>query len=229
MAKGKKSFILYADQRGVFDKLSNEQAGTLIKHIFSYVSDENPEGNLITEIAFELIKQQLKRDLDHWENIKLKRSEAGKASAKSRSNKLQQTSTHVKSVQQTSTNPTVNVNGNVTVNDILLEKETKELLQIWVSYRKEIKKPIKSQSIEAISKKINENGFEKSKKIINYSIENGYQGLFWDKDPAIKKKNNFGLNDVPDDFVGSDQSLVKAEFDRKLKILEDSKKQKSHG
>ena len=63
MAENKKSFILYSDQRGIFNKLSNEQAGELIKHIYSYVNDEDPEGNFITELAFESIKQQLKRDL----------------------------------------------------------------------------------------------------------------------------------------------------------------------
>ena len=43
MAEGKKSFILYVDQRGTFNKLSDEQAGKLIKHIFAYVSDEEQE------------------------------------------------------------------------------------------------------------------------------------------------------------------------------------------
>jgi len=67
MAEGKKSFILYCDQRGVFNKLSDEQAGVLIKHIFAYVSDENPESDFVTELAFESIKQQLKRDLVKYE------------------------------------------------------------------------------------------------------------------------------------------------------------------
>jgi len=63
MAKDKKSFILYMDQRGIFDKLSDEQAGKLIKHIFSYCADENPEAEFIIDIAFEGIRQALKRDL----------------------------------------------------------------------------------------------------------------------------------------------------------------------
>ena len=63
MAKDKKSFILYSDQRGIFEKLSDEQAGKLIKHIFSYCADENPEAEFIIDIAFEGIRQALKRDL----------------------------------------------------------------------------------------------------------------------------------------------------------------------
>lgn len=61
MAKDKKSFILYCDQKGIWDKLDNEQAGKLIKHILAYVNDENQSSpDFITELAFEPIKQQLK-------------------------------------------------------------------------------------------------------------------------------------------------------------------------
>lgn len=119
MAEGKKSFVLYADQRGIFNKLSDEQAGHLIKHIFSYVNDEDPEGDFVTELSFESIKQQLKRDLDKWSTTKQGRSKAGKASAEARKLKKQQSltnSTNVNFVQQSSTNPTVTVNDNVTVN-----------------------------------------------------------------------------------------------------------------
>jgi len=42
MAQDKKGFILYADQKALFDKLPNDKAGELIKHIFSFVNDEKP-------------------------------------------------------------------------------------------------------------------------------------------------------------------------------------------
>jgi len=67
MAKDKKSFILYTDQSGVFNQLPDEIAGKLIKHIFAYVNDENPiSEDLIINIAFEPIKQSLKRDLKRY-------------------------------------------------------------------------------------------------------------------------------------------------------------------
>lgn len=69
MAKNKKSFVLYCDQQGVFNKLPDEIAGKLIKHIFSFVNDENPIcDDLLIEIAFEPIKQSLKRDLKKYEH-----------------------------------------------------------------------------------------------------------------------------------------------------------------
>jgi hypothetical protein len=78
MADGKKSFVLYCDQIHAFETLSDEEAGRLIKHIFKYVNDQNPEPpDRITEISFTLIKQQLKRDLKDWEQSVTKRSDAG--------------------------------------------------------------------------------------------------------------------------------------------------------
>ena len=85
MAKDKKSFILYVDQKDLWNKLPDEIAGKLIKHIYSYVSDENPKSDdLIVEIAFEPIKQQLKRDLKLFEEKRVKRSQAGLAGANKR-------------------------------------------------------------------------------------------------------------------------------------------------
>jgi len=78
MAKDKKSFILYCDQQGVFNKLPDEIAGKLIKHIFAYVNDENPPcDDLLLTIAFEPIKTQLKRDLRKYEVYIDKQKENG--------------------------------------------------------------------------------------------------------------------------------------------------------
>ena len=78
MAKDKKSFLLYCDQQGVFNKLPDEIAGKLIKHIFAYVNDENPPcDDLLLTIAFEPIKTQLKRDLRKYEVYIEKQKENG--------------------------------------------------------------------------------------------------------------------------------------------------------
>lgn len=73
MAKDKKSFLLYCDTIHTVDKLSNEKAGELFKHILAYVNDLNPTPNdFIIELAFEPIKQSLKRDLIKYEGKRLK-------------------------------------------------------------------------------------------------------------------------------------------------------------
>jgi hypothetical protein len=112
MAKDKKSFVLYCDQKGIWDKLDDAQAGRLIKHILSYVNDENPEvPDFITELAFEPIKLQLKRDLKKWEETTAKRSEAGLTGAKTRWQNIAKDGKRIKPMAKIA----VNVNDNVTV------------------------------------------------------------------------------------------------------------------
>jgi hypothetical protein len=79
MAENKKSFILYCDLIHTIEKLPDEKAGQLFKHILKYVNDKNPiiEDDLILELVFEPIKQQLKRDLDAWEINKYDKSQSG--------------------------------------------------------------------------------------------------------------------------------------------------------
>ena len=118
METKKKSFILYLDQRDLFDKLPDEIAGKLIKHIFSYVNLEKPvPDDLLIDIAFSSIKQSLKRDLSKWENLRNQRSEAGRASAEKRANEKQRKSTSVESrttkAQRSPTKSTVSVSVSV--------------------------------------------------------------------------------------------------------------------
>ena len=64
------------------------------------------------------------------------------------------------------------------------EKNNKEvILDRWIEYRKQIKKPIKEATQETILAKMENFTEEQCKFVINNSIENGWQGLFWDKLP----------------------------------------------
>jgi hypothetical protein len=68
MAKDKKTILVYADWISIFEKLEDDEAGKLIKHFFRYVNDQNPSApDRLTDIIFEPIKQQLKRDLKKYE------------------------------------------------------------------------------------------------------------------------------------------------------------------
>lgn len=115
--EGKKSFVLYTDQREVFDELSDEDAGRLIKHIFSYVNDENPStDDLLLKVAFLPIKTQLKRDLKIWDEKKLQRAEAGRKGGIAKSSNAKQSLANPSNATNDVANLAVNVNGNV--NDI---------------------------------------------------------------------------------------------------------------
>jgi len=76
MATEKKSFLLYCDIIHTIEQLTDEQAGHLFKHILQYVNDKDPQtDNVITKIAFEPIKQSLKRDLQKYEDIRKRNSD----------------------------------------------------------------------------------------------------------------------------------------------------------
>ena len=123
MAENKKSFVLYADLLHTIDHLTNEEKGLLFTHLLEYVNDLDPtlEDRLILT-AWKPIERQLKRDLIKFDEVKVKRSDAGKRSAELRALKKGEqsltNSTSVESVQHRSTNPTDNVNDNVNVNVI---------------------------------------------------------------------------------------------------------------
>lgn len=79
MAQDKKSFLLYCDLIHTVRKMPDEKAGQLLKHILEYVNDNNPETeDLLLQLVFEPIKQQLKRDLDKWEVEINRKSNSGK-------------------------------------------------------------------------------------------------------------------------------------------------------
>jgi hypothetical protein len=79
MAENKKSFVLYCDLLNTVEGLTDKEGGLLLKHILRYVNDKNPvTDNKIIKIAFEPIKQQLKRDLVKYERIREKNSHNAK-------------------------------------------------------------------------------------------------------------------------------------------------------
>lgn len=116
--EGKKSFVLYTDQLEILSELSDEQAGKLIKTIFEYINDRNPEcSDPLIKMAFLPIKLQLKRDLQKWSVIKEKRSEAGKMGGRPKKQKEanKPNAFFDKQKKQDKANKAVNVNDNVNV------------------------------------------------------------------------------------------------------------------
>ena len=110
MAEEKKGFVLYCDILHTIQKLNDEQAGKLFKHILLYVNDFKPTcEDLITEIAFEPIKQSLKRDLLKWGEKIQKRSEAGKVGANKRWQNIANDSKRIKSIAKMPVSVSVSV------------------------------------------------------------------------------------------------------------------------
>ena len=78
MAENKKSVLLYCDIITTVEELTDDEAGRLFKHYLRYINDLNPVApDKLTQIVFEPIKQNLKRDLKKWEGSKETKSDAG--------------------------------------------------------------------------------------------------------------------------------------------------------
>ena len=72
-----------------------------------------------------------------------------------------------------------NINRQLTINNNY--KNNKEIiLDEWINYRKQIKKPLSQASIKKLKEDLELYSDDKIKFVINNSISNGWQGLFWD-------------------------------------------------
>lgn len=67
----------------------------------------------------------------------------------------------------------------------------KDIFNLWINYRKEIKKPINVKStLIRLSDRFEKEGLDKCNFVVNQSIENRYTGLFWDNYKDEKNKIN---------------------------------------
>ena len=83
----KKSFVMYESWGTAIEKMSNEQAGELIKAIYAYQKDPDaaPKDPALA-FVFELIKQQLDADSQRYKEACAARSEAGKKGGRPKAN-----------------------------------------------------------------------------------------------------------------------------------------------
>ena len=170
MATDKKGFILYADQKALFDQLPNDKAGELIKFIFSYVNDENPiSEDLIINLAFTPIQQQLKRDLVKYEETKQSRSKAGKAGANKRWQNITEDSKGIPVIEKIADN----VNDTDNVKDKVINN---------IEHRK-------NKFYESLSIFVSEYPREMIRDFYNYWSEHGTN----DKKMRFEKQTTFGV------------------------------------
>jgi hypothetical protein len=80
----RESFILYTKYDRQLEKLSNEQRGILFAAIMKHQKGEElPEMDLVTDIVYSMIEEQLDADTAKYEETCQRRSEAGKKGADS--------------------------------------------------------------------------------------------------------------------------------------------------
>ena len=212
MAKDKKSFVLYSDLLSNIDHLTNEEKGILFNHLLEYVNDKKPilEDRLIMT-AWKPIERQLKRDLIKFEEVKAKRSDAGKRSAELRALKSEQqtltNSTLVESVDGCSTNPTDNdsVNVNVNVNDIINNNKSFDDFDTSNLKQLEYETKVKLFSIEELRNR--------------YSVTKSFLENFKIKGKTLTKENRLKMiNQFCDEIIEKDVRVyTRQDFLRHLK------------
>jgi len=227
--QGKKSFLLYTDQREVFEELSDEDAGKLIKHIFAYVNDEDPiTSDKLLKVAFLPIKTQLKRDLKTWENKQEQRKDAAKKSVESRQRTLTSVNERLISFGGNvngngNGNGNVNVNDNVNVNGNVTKQIGANALfsldDVFIDFKKE--KPLKRPYFDRMAE-------------VHSTDSETIEGLFkkWatlkegESMTIAKAENSFNLylgNNLKTSYKPAEKSKTYNVFDE---IYEDLQKQK---
>jgi len=89
----------------------------------------------------------------------------------------------------TNKQPTSNQQVTTNNNDKKEKNEKEVILDSWIEYRKSAKKTLTQQSIKSILVKMENYTNEQCKFVINKSIEQGWQGLFWDNIQTIQEVN----------------------------------------
>lgn len=210
MAKDKNSFLMYRDTIHSVELLSDEEAGKLFKHILQYVNDLNPKiDDRAVLIAFEPIKQYLKRDLQKYEKIVLKRAEAGRKSVQARLKKQKEEEakrTNAKSDKQTEANSTVSDIDSVSdsdsdsdsvivsVNDIQIEVNknkfsSDEVFQTFDRLKEFFEKKHLPRTTTGLLKWLQE--IDKLHRIDKHSFDRIVQVVKWAKSDSFWKTNFF--------------------------------------
>lgn len=226
----KKSFILYKDSLNLLLDMTNEEAGKFIKAIYHYqTTNELPPLESGMKWAINPFINQFIRDDEDWIDKKIKASQAGKASANARQQK-QQASTDVESVEQASTDSTVNVTVNASANVTVSDKENNkqdnatkvaddisELFNYW------------KETHQSPRSKLD----DKRKKLIKsalglYSVEDlklailgcSYSGFHMGKDPKTNGKQHNGIDLILRDADHIDSFIKMAEINKPVQPLQ---------
>ena len=179
----KKSFILYNSQQEIIRELSLEQAGSLIKQIYNYSSglEISPIQDPVVKMAFIVIKGQMDRDFEKYQQI----CEKNKENIAKRWNKKDTT---VYDRIRPDTKHTDNDDDDDNDNDkkkkpVKIELPnwlSKELWDLFLNHRKSFK-PKLTPHAEKLNltklSKLRDQG-DDPKEIIEQTIANGWRGFF---------------------------------------------------
>lgn len=224
----KKSFVLYLDQKEVFDDLDDENAGQLIKAIFEYETTGKINCKGLLKTVFLQFRSTLDRNYIKWMKIKEQRSNAGKIGMQNRwktkeneitnitnDNKAYQDITKITVSESVSVSDSVNVSVNDNVNNNKKNKKSeRENNKIEDLKGKDIGSPAEARShdlssIIAYGKELDVNE-EYCERFFNY-----YESIGWVNGNGIEIKNwKLAFNN----WVNKDKEKINKQ-DKKGKVI----------
>ena len=172
MAQDKKSFLVYCDLIHTIKKMKKEDAGELFLHLLEYTNDLNPTTeNMVVELVFEPIKQQLKRDLKSYEKSIIDKSINGRLGNLKRWNKdlyLQVDSKEI-TIEQAEV---IAVNRKTSLGDKESRNPIKPIANIAVTDTDNVTDNVNDTVIK--KRVVNKFTPPQQIEVIGYFIENGY-------------------------------------------------------
>lgn len=187
----KKTLILFTELKEVFDTLSDEQAGQLIKAIFEYEQTNIlPDLQGLLKIVFIPIRQSIDRNRIKYENVCEKNKEnIGKRWNK---NNTKNTSGKIGINKNTKNTDKDKDKDSDKDNESVKDKEKdiigdspKTPLELkfdeYLKFRKAKKVPVLPESLQSLKNKLwklSEQNTENAIKILDESISNGWTGIF---------------------------------------------------
>jgi hypothetical protein len=222
MCKKLNSFVLYSEIRETVKKIPKDAQAELFMAILDYANGEDPKiDNLIVELVFEPIKNNMSRLAEKWEEIKEKRSEAGRIggikSGITRSNGIKtkqneakgsiasnneakgSIASKIEANEAVNVNVNANVNANVNVNGNVNAKEKKEgKTKFLPPSLFEIEKFISENNLTTVSAKTFFNFYEGKKWKVGANQMQSWQNhvLLWE---ARKTENTSGGEKKPNE------------------------------
>lgn len=212
----KDSFILYLEQKQIFEMLTDEEAGQLIKAIFEYEDTaQTVTLDRSLQIAFLPIKNVLDRNKEKYEKV----VERNKKNIEKRWNKEDTKNTTGKNGIPKNTKNTDNDNEHDNDNDNEHDNDKKEknkkrktfddvfsenhfsndlenTIKDFIDMRKTIKKPMTTKALELLIRNLKKltNLEDEQIAILNQSIEHGWQTVY----PLKQFKNNSSNGNIND-------------------------------
>ena len=156
-SKGRQTFLFYRDWYDTICKLDDGTALEVCKAIMSVAFGEEPrELSNIAEAMMLLIRPQIERDIDKWNEVRAKRQEVGRLGGLAKATNCYQLLPNDSKSKQNLANVADNVDVDVNVeNNIVLYEERKDTDVSLIKKEKRFVKP----TIEEIQVYIQEKGY----------------------------------------------------------------------